>query len=100
MEQFAPEFGFDVALKLDEFNNANFEGVTAENFRDIDVSVDFSIPAAVLPNWCAKQFGNSFSSPQPRGRSRFGTVNRSGPQQTTTRCMTNLDTSARSCVRR
>ena len=47
VEQFAPEFGFDVALKLDEFNNANFEGVTAENFRGIDVAVDFSIPAAV-----------------------------------------------------
>ena len=50
VEQFAPEFGFDVALKLDEFNNANFEGVTAENFRGIDVAVDFSIPAAVLSN--------------------------------------------------
>jgi 4-hydroxy-tetrahydrodipicolinate reductase len=50
VEQFAPEFGFELALKLDEFNNANFEGVTAENFRGIDVAVDFSIPAAVLPN--------------------------------------------------
>ena len=28
IEQFAPEYGFSVALKLDEFNNANFEGVT------------------------------------------------------------------------
>jgi 4-hydroxy-tetrahydrodipicolinate reductase len=50
VEQFAPEYGFDVALKLDEFNNANFEGVTAENFGGIDVAVDFSIPPAVLPN--------------------------------------------------
>ena len=50
IEQFAPEYGFRVALKLDEFNNADFEGVTAENFRGIDVAVDFSIPAAVAEN--------------------------------------------------
>ena len=50
IEQFAPEYGFTVALKLDEFNNANFEGVTAENFRGIDVAIDFSIPAAVRRN--------------------------------------------------
>ena len=28
IEQLAPEYGFAVALKLDEFNNANFEGIT------------------------------------------------------------------------
>ena len=50
VEQLAPEYGFDVALKLDEYNNANYEGVTAENFRGIDVAVDFSIPAAVAEN--------------------------------------------------
>ena len=50
IEQFAPEFGFRVALKLDEFNNANFEGLTAENFRGVDVAVDFSIPSAVRRN--------------------------------------------------
>jgi 4-hydroxy-tetrahydrodipicolinate reductase len=50
VEQLAPEYGFAVALKLDEFNNANFEGVTAENFRAIDVAIDFSIPAAVRRN--------------------------------------------------
>jgi 4-hydroxy-tetrahydrodipicolinate reductase len=50
IEQFAPEHGFSVALKLDEFNNANFEGVTAENFGAIDVAIDFSIPAAVRRN--------------------------------------------------
>jgi 4-hydroxy-tetrahydrodipicolinate reductase len=37
-------------LKLDEFNNANFEGLTKENFRGIDVAIDFSIPAAVPRN--------------------------------------------------
>ncbi len=50
VEQFAPEYGFSVALKLDEFNNANFEGVTAESFRGVDVAIDFSIPAAVRRN--------------------------------------------------
>ena len=50
IEQLAPEYGFAVALKLDEFNNADFEGLTAENFGGIDVAIDFSIPAAVRRN--------------------------------------------------
>jgi 4-hydroxy-tetrahydrodipicolinate reductase len=50
IEQLAPEYGFAVALKLDEFNNTNFEGLTAENFRGVDVAIDFSIPAAVPRN--------------------------------------------------
>jgi 4-hydroxy-tetrahydrodipicolinate reductase len=50
IEQFAPEYGFTVALKLDEFNNANFDGLTAENFRGVDVAIDFSIPGAVQRN--------------------------------------------------
>jgi len=40
----------EVTLKLDEFNNANFEGITAENFRGIDVAIDFSIPGAAVEN--------------------------------------------------
>ena len=50
IEQLAPEYGFAVSLKLDEFNNAGFEAVTAGNFRGIDVAIDFSIPSAVLRN--------------------------------------------------
>lgn len=50
IEQLAPEYGFTVTLKLDEFNNANGEGVTGPNFRGVDVAVDFSIPAAVRDN--------------------------------------------------
>ena len=50
VEQLAPEYGFHVALKLDEFNNAAFEGITPENFYGIDGAVDFSIPSAVLGN--------------------------------------------------
>ena len=40
IEQLAPEYGFTVALKLDEFNNASFEGMTRENFQDVDVAVE------------------------------------------------------------
>jgi 4-hydroxy-tetrahydrodipicolinate reductase len=50
IEQLAPAYGFTVTLKLDEFNNTNYEGVTAENFSGVDVAVDFSIPAAVVEN--------------------------------------------------
>lgn len=50
IEQLAPEYGFTVALKLDEFNNANFESLTKENFAGIDVAIDFSIPEAVPRN--------------------------------------------------
>jgi len=47
IEQLAPD---EVKVKLDEFNNANFEGITAENFRGIDVAIDFSIPGAAVEN--------------------------------------------------
>jgi 4-hydroxy-tetrahydrodipicolinate reductase len=50
VEQLAAQYNFTVGLKLDEFNNANGEGVTAANFRGIDVAIDFSIPAAVADN--------------------------------------------------
>jgi 4-hydroxy-tetrahydrodipicolinate reductase len=50
IEQLAPSYGFEVALKLDEFNNAAGEGLTAENFRGIETAIEFSIPGAVLRN--------------------------------------------------
>jgi 4-hydroxy-tetrahydrodipicolinate reductase len=50
IEQLAPEYGASVALTLDEFNNADFSGITAENFRGIDVAVEFSIPSATVKN--------------------------------------------------
>lgn len=50
IEQLAPEYGFEVALKLDEFNNADYSGMTEENFRDIGVAVEFSVPEAVVGN--------------------------------------------------
>ena len=50
IERVATERGHEIALKLDEFNNSNFEGVTAENFAGIDVAIDFSIPSAAAAN--------------------------------------------------
>jgi 4-hydroxy-tetrahydrodipicolinate reductase len=50
IEQLAPEYGFTVALRLDEFNNANFEGITRENFAGIDAAIEFSIPSVVAEN--------------------------------------------------
>src|SRR2546428_7553019 len=48
VEQLAPEYGFDVSLRLDIAENENGQGITRERFRGIDVAVDFSVPAAVL----------------------------------------------------
>jgi 4-hydroxy-tetrahydrodipicolinate reductase len=50
VETLAPQYDFQVALKLDEFNNDNGAGITAENFRGVDVAIDFSIPSVVRPN--------------------------------------------------
>ena len=50
IENLAPEYGFEVKLKLDVHNNAAFEGITAENFRGIDAAIEFSVPSAVPEN--------------------------------------------------
>lgn len=50
VEQFAPTHGFEVALRLDEFNNPDGAGLTEENFSGIDVAIDFSIPEVVADN--------------------------------------------------
>jgi 4-hydroxy-tetrahydrodipicolinate reductase len=50
IEELAPEYGFSVALKLDEFNNADYSGITRENFAGVDVAVEFSIPSVVVEN--------------------------------------------------
>jgi 4-hydroxy-tetrahydrodipicolinate reductase len=50
IERVATDRGVTVAAKLDEFNNANFEGITAANFENVDVAIDFSVPAAVVGN--------------------------------------------------
>jgi 4-hydroxy-tetrahydrodipicolinate reductase len=50
IEQFAPEYGFTVVLKLDEFNNVEFSALRPENFESVDVAVEFSIPGVVVGN--------------------------------------------------
>jgi 4-hydroxy-tetrahydrodipicolinate reductase len=50
IEQLAPEYGFEVKLRLDVNNNASYEGMTKENFRGIDAAVEFSTPGAALEN--------------------------------------------------
>jgi 4-hydroxy-tetrahydrodipicolinate reductase len=50
IEQLAPEFGIEVGPKLDEYNNANYEGFTKENFKEVDVAIEFSTPHTVVEN--------------------------------------------------
>ncbi len=50
IEQLAPEFGFGVKLKLDEASNAKGRGMTPENFRGVDVAVEFTAASAAVEN--------------------------------------------------
>jgi 4-hydroxy-tetrahydrodipicolinate reductase len=50
IEGLATDRGITVTAKLDEFNNANFEGINAENFANVDVAIDFSVPSTVVGN--------------------------------------------------
>jgi 4-hydroxy-tetrahydrodipicolinate reductase len=46
IEQFAPEYGCDVKLRLDVANNGRYEALTKSKFEEIEVAVDFSTPEA------------------------------------------------------
>jgi 4-hydroxy-tetrahydrodipicolinate reductase len=50
IDQLAPEYGCDVALRLDEHNNENGSGITRDNFAGIDVAIEFSTPHTVVAN--------------------------------------------------
>ncbi len=50
VEELAPSHGFEVTLRLDEFNNPDGTGLTAENFEGIAAAIDFSIPDVVPGN--------------------------------------------------
>jgi 4-hydroxy-tetrahydrodipicolinate reductase len=50
IERLAPEYGFDVKLRLNRENNGGFEGLAAENLRGVDVAVEFSTPEAAPKN--------------------------------------------------
>jgi 4-hydroxy-tetrahydrodipicolinate reductase len=50
IEQFAPEYGFGVKLRLDSEHNGQFQGLTEQNLRGIDAAVEFSTPLAAPEN--------------------------------------------------
>jgi 4-hydroxy-tetrahydrodipicolinate reductase len=50
IESLAPEYGFDVSLRLDVDNNAHFEGLSEANFRGVDAAIEFSTPATAPEN--------------------------------------------------
>jgi 4-hydroxy-tetrahydrodipicolinate reductase len=50
VEQLAPEYGFAVPVKIDIDTNASQAAITRENFRGVDVAVEFSTPEAAVAN--------------------------------------------------
>ena len=50
LEQLAPEYGFEVTLRLDVDNNAKGEGFTEKNFEGIDAAIEFTVPEAAVGN--------------------------------------------------
>ena len=50
IEQLSPAYNCEVALTLDEHNNADGAGIAPSNFKDIDVAIEFSTPTTVIRN--------------------------------------------------
>lgn len=50
LDQLAHEYGLETVLRLDEFNNAGGAGITEENFRGVDVAIEFSTPVTAVDN--------------------------------------------------
>ncbi len=50
IERLSAQQGFEVVLTLDEFNNANGEGITREAFAGVDVAIEFSTPEVAPRN--------------------------------------------------
>ena len=50
VEQLAPERGFDVVARLDGAHNRGGQGITAQSLAGADVIVEFTAPAAAVPN--------------------------------------------------
>jgi 4-hydroxy-tetrahydrodipicolinate reductase len=50
IERLAPEAGFAVSLKLDIDSNEGQRGITPENFRGVDVAIEFSTPHVAVAN--------------------------------------------------
>ena len=41
IERISMERGHQIVLKLDEFNNASWSGITGENFQGVEAAIDF-----------------------------------------------------------
>jgi len=50
IDRLAPEYGAEVALKLDIDNNRDGVGITRENFAGIDAAIEFSTPETAVAN--------------------------------------------------
>jgi 4-hydroxy-tetrahydrodipicolinate reductase len=50
IDRLAPEYGFEVKLRLNREDNARFEGLTKETFAGIPVAVEFSTAQAAPEN--------------------------------------------------
>ena len=50
IESLAPEYGGEVVLRLDEFNNVDQVMMTHEQFAGIDVAIEFTTPHTAVPN--------------------------------------------------
>src|SRR3954454_10724942 len=50
IERLASAQGFEVVLRLDEHNNADGTGINSQNFRDVDVAIEFSHPEVAPGN--------------------------------------------------
>ncbi len=50
LDELAPACGHEVVQRLDIWNNKDGEGITKENFRGVEVAMDFSTPQAALEN--------------------------------------------------
>jgi 4-hydroxy-tetrahydrodipicolinate reductase len=50
VDQLAPQYGFDVKLRLKGDDNGGYESLTPQNFRGVDAAIEFSTPAAAPEN--------------------------------------------------
>jgi 4-hydroxy-tetrahydrodipicolinate reductase len=50
IEKLAPEYGFEVKMRLNRANNAEFEALTKQNLAGIEAAVEFSTPQAAPQN--------------------------------------------------
>src|SRR5579883_2426280 len=50
IEALAPEHGFETVLRLDQHNNPEGSGITADAFANVDVAIEFSTPETAPQN--------------------------------------------------